>query len=396
MKHRDILDLVKKQSVYVDNKSLSYTAGMGKAGIKKPKEELIDAVMEYVSSDWDLLNDYMLECRQELALNPKTLEETIGCTEEERHRWTEDGRLEVVCNKEFGNEKFAPYYSIYQVAYEISDEVLIEWREEDEEDDNLTRYWFQIKDEIFDENNDIGDLASGFNEIEEDEAKWIIEDKEKYIKRLERQLKKVARLENGYILCVSKQHRIEELPMEYAICKMENGEDEIVLRGVIPKEYSKENAVDAMLCLIDKYGVKEVYFNEWCDLETKEIEEKIGTSVRIVLDLSYFGLYGSKEHNVIWEKRITPLYWTTRSYKYQNGFVIDVTERDTKDGLLYDVFLSHIDYGDKKHVFGLLKKDLEKEGINDWNGVAQWNGLLQLILDNIDRYIELYRDEVMD
>lgn len=218
MKYRDILELVRKQSIYVDKKSLSYTAGLGKAGIKKSKEELIDAVMEYVSSCRDWLVEYMLECMRELALNPQMLEETIGCTEEERHRWTEDKRLRVVCNKEFGNEKFAPYYEIYQVAYEISDEILRKWREKDKKDD-----------------------------------------------------------------------------------------------------------------------------------------------------------------------RLKPLGWKTKNYEYKNGFIVEVTERDSENGYLYDVFLSNIDYGEKKHMFGLLKKDIK-----------DCDGLLGQILNNIDDHIEMYRDEVKD
>ncbi len=230
MKYSEILELVKKQSVYVDKKSLSYTAGLGKEGIKKPKEELIDAVMKRVSNCRDWLTEYMLECGRELALNPKTLEETIGCTEKERLRWTEDGRLDVIYLKKFGNDRLAPYYNIYQVAYEISDDVLVAWREKDEADD---------------------------------------------LERIE----------------------------------------------------------GPMLRLLD---------------------------------------------------------WKTTSYEYKDGFIVEMTKRDTEDGLLYDVFLSHIGYGVKKHMFSLLKKDMEKERIKDRSGLSA------PILNNIDGYIEMYRDEVMD
>ena len=87
---------------------------------------------------------------------------------------------------------------------------------------------------------------------------------------------------------------------------------------------------------------------------------------------------------------LKPLDWKTTSCEYENGFIVEVTERESEYGLIYDVFLSHIDYGEKKHMFGLLKKDMEKEQIKDWNGLST------LILNSIDGYIEMYRDEVMD
>ena len=84
------------------------------------------------------------------------------------------------------------------------------------------------------------------------------------------------------------------------------------------------------------------------------------------------------------------LDWKTTSYEYKDGFIVDVIERDTEDGLVYDVFLSHIDYGEKKYMFGLLKKDLEKEGINDGEGLSRQ------ILNDIDEYIEIFCSDVMD
>ena len=85
---------------------------------------------------------------------------------------------------------------------------------------------------------------------------------------------------------------------------------------------------------------------------------------------------------------LKPLDWKTTSYKYKDGFIVEVTEIHTKNDIEYYVYLSHENYGVKNYMYGVFKKNLEEIGC------IGWDGLSRLILGSIDEYIEMYWDEV--
>ena len=51
-----------------------------------------------------------------------------------------------------------------------------------------------------------------------------------------------------------------------------------------------------------------------------------------------------------------PLDWKTTSYKYKDGFIVEVTEINTKNDIDYYMYLSHEKYGVKKYILAYLKR----------------------------------------
>lgn len=69
---------------------------------------------------------------EETALTSSEVEQALECTPTERIRWTENGNLIVVCERQFykwGKHLKAPGYSRKQILFEISDCDIASWRE---------------------------------------------------------------------------------------------------------------------------------------------------------------------------------------------------------------------------------------------------------------------------
>ncbi len=63
-------------------------------------------------------------------------------------------------------------------------------------------------------------------------------------------------------------------------------------------------------------------------------------------------------------------------------FTFEVTEQDTEDGLIYELFIFHPDFDKKKRMFSLLKKE-------------KCSNLIDLVIDNYTYLIDLYANWCM-
>lgn len=69
----------------------------------------------------------------------------------------------------------------------------------------------------------------------------------------------------------------------------------------------------------------------------------------------------------------------TTTYYYRDGFFIDIQ----KDASYKNIYIFHSDYGVKMHVFGLQ---------NDFSNKK----ILKLLENQIEPYIDLYKNDYMD
>lgn len=69
----------------------------------------------------------------------------------------------------------------------------------------------------------------------------------------------------------------------------------------------------------------------------------------------------------------------------EDQFVFEIHEVPTSDGIMVEVWIYHTDYDTKKHVFGIMKDSIE-------NPLK----LFKYIEDNMDSFIEEYKEEVFE
>ena len=77
----------------------------------------------------------------------------------------------------------------------------------------------------------------------------------------------------------------------------------------------------------------------------------------------------------------------TSTYNVGDNMKVDIVD----NGLNYEAWVYHSDYGIKTHMFGIAKNSKTPDGRK-----LCANDFIQIVLNNLDQYIETYKNEYID